>query len=125
MSHPSLLDNLRGKSSWNWALIRKAGGKRAVEYQSLFLPPQAVTKPHNGFCDFYMVTSGSWLYFPKLHSAWDVAASGELRGGGWWSSETVPGAQMGDGDKGLAGTSVPANWCVTERLKLLAGQLSD
>lgn len=102
-------------------------GDGAVELQSLFLPPRAVRKAYHPLSvpSTWFPLAAAGLYLPKLHKAWDVATSGELRQGWLMKLRDVPGAQMGDGDKGLAGTSVPANWCVTERLKLLAGQLSD
>lgn len=71
-----------------------------------------------------MVTSDSWLVFYDLQNVWGQSLGTSSKAGKL--SDSPRRQERGDGGEGSGlCTCVPANWCVTDRLKLLTGQLSD
>lgn len=75
-------------------------------------------------CAICLVTSDSWLSLSEQQNVWGQSLGTGSKTGKL--SDSPRGQRRGKGgeDSGLH-TSVPANWCVTDRLKLLAIQLSD
>lgn len=71
-----------------------------------------------------MVTSDSWLSFSDLQNVWEQSLGTSTKTGKL--SDSPRRQERGDRGEGSGlCTSIPANWCVTDGLKLLTGQLSD
>lgn len=71
-----------------------------------------------------MNASDSWLSFAELQNVWGQSLETSNKTGKLSDSGRRQSRGIG-GEGPELHTSVPANWCVTDRLKLLTGQLSD
>lgn len=85
--------------------------------------PRWVMEGWRPFCAICLVTSDSWFSFSEHQNVW-----------GWSLGTCRKTGKLSDSPRGQRGgwrrssglrTSVPANWCVTDGLKLLTSQLSD
>lgn len=76
------------------------------------------------FCAICTDTSDSWLSFSELQNVGGQALGTSNKAGKLTDSPRRQRRGNGGESTGLR-ASVPANWCVTDKLKLLTGQLSD